>query len=130
MPGTQLPAQVLHSTRVGALGRDVVLLANADGSAPRQALAAYDPAAARIATPLAFFAYGPAAVPFVAAQLHQPAAYRWDEYTYLKPMELVAGSVVVLPLSHLYDKLRPLPHWERGRRTPSKSTVHVTLGFK
>ena len=100
--------------------------------APLQALATYNPAAARVATPLAFFTYGPAARPYVAVQLHKPAAWRWDEYTFLKPMTLdaAAGGVAVVPLAHLYDRLRPLPHWERRARAPSRTTVHVTVGFK
>ena len=82
MPGTKLVSQVLHNKRVGALGRDVVLLAKDDGGAPLQALAAYNPAAARVTTPLAFFTYGPAARPYVVVQLHKSAVLRWDEYAY------------------------------------------------
>jgi hypothetical protein len=128
----QNTSTIKHSKGVGSLGRDVVLLTRRDGTPPAKALAAYDPFLARVATPLAFFSYGPAARPYMVVQLHRPAEYRWDEYTFLKPMELSPepDALLVLPLSHLYDQLRPLPHFPKGARLPSKTTVHITVGFK
>ena len=123
---------VKHSKSFGVLGRDVVLLKRQDGSIPAKALSKFDPSRARIATPLAFFSYGEEQRAFMAVQLHCPAVYRWDEYTFLKPMELATspGSCVVLPLSQMYDRLRPLPHFPHKAKVPSRTTVHVTVGFK
>jgi len=77
-------------------------------------------------------AYASAKIPVPGTKLilQVPAVLRWDEYAYLKPMTLdaAAGGVAVVPMAHLYDRLRSLPHWEKRAKVPSRTTVHVTVG--
>jgi hypothetical protein len=116
------------SGALDSLGRDVTLLTTEDGSRPAQALASFNPALARIAVPLAFFSYKGAE--YAAVQLFGRSAERWHEYTFLKPMRLRRdkGGVKIVPITHLYDRLRHLPY-TLSTTKQSKTTVHVAVGL-
>jgi hypothetical protein len=121
-------AELKVSPALNALGRDFVVLKEADGAAPLAALMTFDPCKCNIASPLAFFGYRSGGNEYHLAAM-QPLRRRvdastWNEYLFAKPMTLEPGGVFIVPIDLVYDRLRPLCHFLPNLKVCTK-TVHL-----
>ena len=121
-------AELIASPAVDVLGRDMIILTEANGAAPLAAIRSFDPSRCRVVSPLCFFSYQKdGAYECAAVQPLQRCANQssWNEYPITKPMVLVPGAVMIVPIAHVYDRLRPLKFFKRKTYVQSTDTVHL-----
>ena len=122
-------AEVRATSDLNVLGRDVVVLTEPSGAPPLAALSTFDPSQCSICSPLLFFTYTRAGAEyeFAAVQPLRRCANdsRWREYILAKAMSLAKDEVCIVPARHIYDRLRPLAHFNGATLEKSAHTVHV-----